>query len=391
MARTYKRDANGRFAGGGGGGGSGGGRRKSVKLPAPAARKVGSKPQRRRGLLIDRAAVKSTKAKLAAKDPADKTIKGQLSRRSQKGAVTKASNALAAAKQSGRVRLSGRSGVIRPGAKKGAQPKGKIDAGVAAARASDLRARADRLEQRGNALMSGGSRDSAATNIPFSSRTRRNETNAGFRGMDMTRQAAELRGKASRVEQRAAQSAAKAAREAAKPKRTRTPESLRMSRAKQVEKRRGMSMNPAASWDRPASIDRMAANAARTQQRALAFYKSGGAANSGARKAASTRPAARVDGDAFAARMKRARGASLRRGINESDRENALTGSQRRSTAPSKRFAASNQRQARSERTAAAAQAFYRSYGSPSAFGSRTRQSTAASPNFGSKRRGRRR
>jgi hypothetical protein len=56
------------------------------------------------------------------------------------------------------------------------------------------------------------------------------------------------------------------------PKRTRTPESLRVSRAKGIEKRRGWSLNPAGSWDRPESIDRMAANAARTQQRALAFY-----------------------------------------------------------------------------------------------------------------------
>jgi hypothetical protein len=65
--------------------------------------------------VTQRAAVKSTKAKLAAKDPADRSIKGTLSRRSQKGAVTKANKALAAAQQSGRVRLSGRSGVLRPG------------------------------------------------------------------------------------------------------------------------------------------------------------------------------------------------------------------------------------------------------------------------------------
>jgi hypothetical protein len=115
MARTYRRDARGRFAGGGGGSGG----RRGTKLPAPAARKVGSAPQRRRGLLTQRAAVKSTKAKLAAKDPADRTIKGQLSRRSQKGAVTKASKALAAAQQSGRVRLSGRIGLIVK------KPKGK--------------------------------------------------------------------------------------------------------------------------------------------------------------------------------------------------------------------------------------------------------------------------
>jgi hypothetical protein len=207
-------------------------------------------------------------------DAADQSLKGTLSRRSQKGAVTRGKNALAATEKSGRVRLGARSGVLRPGARKAGAPKGKIDAGKAAARASDLRARAARLEQQGNALMSGGRRDGAAVNVSSASRARRNETSAGFRGLEMTRQAATLRNRADRIEERAAQSAAKAAREAAKPKRVRTPESLRMSRAKQIEKRRGMSLNPASSWNRPASIDRMAENAARTQQRALAYYKS---------------------------------------------------------------------------------------------------------------------
>jgi hypothetical protein len=107
-----------------------------------------------------------------------------------------------------------------------------------------------------------------------------------------------------------------------------------------------------------------------------------------AAKPAAAKQRARIDGDAFAARMKRARGTSLRRGINESDRENALSGAQRRATAPAKRFAASNQRQARADRTAAAAKAFYGNYGSPSTFARRQRQSTANSPSFGSKRRG---
>jgi len=105
-------------------------------------------------------------------------------------------------------------------------------------------------------------------------------------------------------------------------------------------------------------------------------------------KPAAAKQRARIDGDAFAARMKRARGTSLRRSINESDRENALSGTQRRDAAPAKRFAASNQRQARADRTAAAARAFYNSYGSPMTFGRRQRQSTATSPTFGSKRRG---
>ena len=77
------------------------------------------------------------------------------------------------------------------------------------------------------------------------------------------------------AEVRATTAANKAAREAAaaaKPKRApRTPASLRTSRAKQITKRRGMNIGPTA-W-RPSSASRMAENAARTQSRALAFYK----------------------------------------------------------------------------------------------------------------------
>ena len=80
------------------------------------------------------------------------------------------------------------------------------------------------------------------------------------------------------AEVRATTAANKAAREAAaaaKPKRApRTPTSLRTSRAKQITKRRGMNIGPTA-W-RPSSASRMAENAARTQSRALAFYKGKG-------------------------------------------------------------------------------------------------------------------
>jgi len=72
--------------------------------------------------------------------------------------------------------------------------------------------------------------------------------------------------------ERAAAAEAKRQAAAAKPKRTRTPDSLRMSRAKQIEKRRGMNISNPAAW-RPESAGRMAANAARTQERAMAFYK----------------------------------------------------------------------------------------------------------------------
>lgn len=104
-----------------------------------------------------------------------------------------------------------------------------------------------------------------------------------------------------------------------------------------------------------------------------------------AQSASAIRNKARLDGDAFAARMKRAQGATLKRGLNESDRENSLTGAQRWS--PAKRFEASNRRWAKTERTMAAAKQFYRNYGSPATFGLRQKQTTASSPSFGSKRR----
>lgn len=69
----------------------------------------------------------------------------------------------------------------------------------------------------------------------------------------------------------ATRKAAKEAAAASKPKRVRTPESLRLSRAKQVEKRRSINISNPAGYRAEAS-GRMAANAARTQQRALAFY-----------------------------------------------------------------------------------------------------------------------
>lgn len=160
---------------------------------------------------------------------------------------------------------------------KGLKPgaiSGKTKPAVAQSRAQQLRQRAAGLEQRGNALMGGGRQDRAAVNVSLNSRARSNETNAGFRGLEMSRTAAGLRGKADRIEQRAAQSSAKALREAAKPKRTRSVESLRASRAKQIEKRRSITTNPAG--ERPAAAAKMAANAARTQQRATAFLKAGG-------------------------------------------------------------------------------------------------------------------
>jgi hypothetical protein len=113
VARTYKRDASGRFAGGGGGGGS---RAKPVTLTR--RKPVSQGGGKSRGHLLKRQAVKDAKGKLAAKDPADRTIKGQLSRRSQKGAVTRAQRQLKAVQQSGSVRLKARAGALRVGARK---------------------------------------------------------------------------------------------------------------------------------------------------------------------------------------------------------------------------------------------------------------------------------
>ena len=86
--------------------------------------------------------------------------------------------------------------------------------------------------------------------------------------------AALMKPKAQVRAERAARAEANRAAQAAKPRRTRSVESLRASRAKQIEKRRSITTNPAG--ERPAAAAKMAANAARTQQRATAFLKAGG-------------------------------------------------------------------------------------------------------------------
>ena len=85
--------------------------------------------------------------------------------------------------------------------------------------------------------------------------------------------AALMKPKAQVRAERAARAEANRAAQAAKPKRTRSVESLRASRAKQIEKRRSITTNPAG--ERPAAAAKMAANAARTKQRATAFLKAG--------------------------------------------------------------------------------------------------------------------
>jgi hypothetical protein len=104
MARQYKRDARGRFASG------------------------GSSGRRAGGTLAARASLRSSRKKLAAKDSADGSLKGTLSKRAQKAAVTKGSKRLKEAKKAATVRIAGRrggtvgrpKGYVRPvGAKQG--------------------------------------------------------------------------------------------------------------------------------------------------------------------------------------------------------------------------------------------------------------------------------
>ena len=103
------------------------------------------------------------------------------------------------------------SGYVSPRAKPKSQPATAVPkpAATAKSRASQMRERAAQLDQRGNALMGVGRRDTAAVNLSLNSRARRNETNAGFKGLEMTRNAERLRSKAGRIEYRSNESRAK--------------------------------------------------------------------------------------------------------------------------------------------------------------------------------------
>jgi hypothetical protein len=127
-------------------------------------------------------------------------------------------------------------------------------------------------------MMGGGRKDGAIINMSLNSRTRQSTVNRGITGSRLAAQAEALNNKAGRVLDRAIASRKKAEREALKPaKKQRSAESLRISRAKQVEKRRSINItNPAGRREDAAA--KMAANAARTQKRALDFYKQKGRA-----------------------------------------------------------------------------------------------------------------
>jgi hypothetical protein len=119
--------------------------------------------------------------------------------------------------------------------------------------------------------------DTAQANIPMRGARGRQLDASISRAVKEVEAAQRARLMKSKEQVRAETAARKTAREAAaaaKPKRApRSAQSLRLSRAKQVEKRRSININNPAGR-RPEAAGRMAANAARTQQRALAFLKS---------------------------------------------------------------------------------------------------------------------
>lgn len=229
MARTYKRDQNGRFAGGGGGGGK------------PAARGISRGTNR---LTRDNS--------------------GRITGVGGSGATARGGR-LATAKGNQRATQTakiagGRSGGT-VGKPKGLKPQSSrsLRTGVAVNRQRSINARI------------GNGPDTAAANIPMAGRR--------ARALDASITKAVATVKAS--QKPVGKSASAPAVQAAKPKRGQSAESQRLSRAKQTEKRRGMNISNPAAW-RQESAGRMAANAARTQERAVAFYK---AAAKPARKA----------------------------------------------------------------------------------------------------------
>jgi hypothetical protein len=116
--------------------------------------------------------------------------------------------------------------------------------------------------------------DTAQANIPMRGARGRQldaSISRAVKGVQAAQRARLMKPKEQVRAEAATRKAAKEAAAAAKPKRApRSAESLRLSRAKQVEKRRSITTNPAGN--RADAAGRMAASAARTQQRALAFY-----------------------------------------------------------------------------------------------------------------------
>jgi hypothetical protein len=249
MARTYKRDGNGRFAGGGGSSGGGGGKRPAVKSVSRGVNRltrdnagkitsVGGEGATARGGRLKTAAGNKRAmqtAKVSGGRPAG-TMKGKIKR--DPGAASKVGQ---------QAKPAARSNIGSVGAKLAARDKAT--------------GRGDRAESNIKGRFSGqaGKRMDASID-------------RAVKQVKTANLARLMKPKEQVKAERAANAEAKRQAAAAKPKRVRSVESQRMSRAKQVEKRRSMNIsNPAG--ERQDSAGRMAANAARTQQRATAFLK----------------------------------------------------------------------------------------------------------------------
>jgi len=112
---NYVRDNSGRFASTPGGG--------PPKRSTPASRRA-ARATVTGGTLGARGSLRRSRAKLAAKNPADRSLRGSLSLRAQKGAVTRGVNRLGKVRASSTVQMTGKgpAGVIRGGRKAAAGP-----------------------------------------------------------------------------------------------------------------------------------------------------------------------------------------------------------------------------------------------------------------------------
>jgi len=176
------------------------------------------------------------------------------------------------------------------------EDKGRLGKALSKPSVTDKRSRdyGGRLTKgaRGQDAATGGKKssarraDRAEANIPMKGR-RGKQLDASISKAAKQVKAAEtarlMKPKAQRKSERAAKAEVKRQAAAAKPKRVRSAESLRVSRAKRIAKERSISLNPAGNTQKGAG--QMAANAKRTQGRALAFYK-------GKAKPAAAKPAA---------------------------------------------------------------------------------------------------
>jgi hypothetical protein len=270
MARRYSRDNRGRFAGAGGGATARGGRLKTAAgNKRQTQKRIMFSPESKRlsGVSLD-AAAKSGKINMPVRFGGEgagyKTPRGKAAA----AAATAANNAKRAEIRRAGLPKSGGAMRVKGGLKR--------DPGAAAKLASRAKpAAAARRPDMAEVNIKGRFTGQAGKRFDAS-------IDRAVKQVKASERARLMKPKAQVKAERAARAEANRQAAAAKPKRVRSAESQRMSRAKQVEKRRSITTNPAG--ERAPAAAKMAANASRTQQRAAAFYKTGG-------KAAGAKPA----------------------------------------------------------------------------------------------------